>query len=115
MKNENIAVLTAKNGIHQSIKRWTAMLTTLCITALMSVMAYATTSVAPPANDAWDNVKGFLGLWIPRLGGGVMVIGLIFFGLGFIRDDADSKARGLQIVVGGGIVAGVAAVINTFM
>jgi hypothetical protein len=75
---------------------------------------------APPAADAdalerWNAVLGLLTPWIGRLGGVVMLIGGIMFGLGFKNDDADSKTRGLQTLVAGAIVIAVGASYQTFV
>ena len=67
------------------------------------------------AEQRWDAVIGFLVPWVSRLGGVVMFLGGIMFGLGFKNDDADSKTRGLQTLVAGAIVIAVGQGYQTFI
>ena len=65
---------------------------------------------APAASGAeaqWEAVIDFLVPWIQRLGGVVMLLGGIMFGLAFKNDDADGKTRALQTLVAGAIVIAV--------
>lgn len=62
---------------------------------------------APTAGTAeakWDAVIGFLTPWISRLGGVVILIGAIEFGLAFKSDDAEGKTKGMRTVIAGCIV-----------
>lgn len=76
-----------------------ALVTPLLLTA---GTAYATT-----ADDKWNAVIGFLLPWISRLGGVVILIGAIEFGLAFKNDDAEGKTKGLRTVIAGCIVLAV--------
>ena len=64
---------------------------------------------------AWDNVMNFLIPWIGRLGGAVMLIGGIMFGLAFKNDDADGKTRALQTLIAGAIVVAVGVSSSIFL
>ena len=68
---------------------------------------YAWAGPVTTAEDRWNAVIGFLVPWIGRLGGVVMLLGGLMFGLGFKNDDADGKTRGLQTLVAGAIVIAV--------
>jgi len=82
---------------------------------LFSVTVLAAATAAIDANNVFDSVMQFLVPWIQKLGGVVMLIGGIMFGLGFKNDDADSKTRGVQTLVAGAIVIAVGAGYLTFL
>lgn len=84
-----------------------ALVTPLLLTA---GTAYATT-----ADDKWNAVIGFLLPWISRLGGVVILIGAIEFGLAFKNDDAEGKTKGLRTVIAGCIVLAVGLGSSTFL
>ena len=85
---------------------WTALF-------LWIVMAFSSFATEPGGttpggsggDDAWSEIIGFIQQWLPRLGGAIIVVGLAMFGLGWQRDDADGKTRGIQVIIGGAIVA----------
>lgn len=51
-----------------------------------------------------NELTTFLGDWLTKIGGIVMLIGGITFAFGFSREDAEAKTRGLQIVAAGGLI-----------
>ncbi len=53
--------------------------------------------------------------WVQKIGFLIAFIGGIMFALGWRNDDADSKARGLQTLVSGFMVAAVALSYNLFI
>ena len=67
------------------------------------------------AEDKWDTVINFMLPWIRRLGGVIILIGAVEFGLGFKNDDAEAKTKGLRIIIAGAIVAGVSLASGTFL
>jgi len=85
------------------------------IVLLLAVSVMTSPVYAADGDAAWAQVTQFLTTWIPRLGGAVIVIGLIMFGLGWQSDDAAGKTRGIQVIVGGAIIAAVGSVAGTFM
>ena len=66
------------------------------------------------AEDLWNAVAGLIGKWVLRLGGVVIFIGGILFGLGWKNDDAEGKNRGISTMVSGGIVAALAVMVDQF-
>ena len=56
----------------------------------------------------WDAIIGTVSTWVTRLGGVVLALGGVMFGLGWKNDDADSKTRGLQTMIAGGVVTAMA-------
>lgn len=67
------------------------------------------------AEGKWDAVIGFILPWITRLGGVVILIGAIEFGLAFKSDDAEGKTRGMRTIIAGCIVTAVGASSSTFL
>jgi hypothetical protein len=82
---------------------------------LLTMTASAAAPAAPAGGDMWSEISGFIETWIPRLGGAIIVIGLVMFGIGWQRDDAEGRTRGIQVAIGGAIVAAVGALVPTFM
>ena len=52
--------------------------------------------------------------WVTRLGGVVMFVGGIMFGLGWKSDDAEQKSRGVSTIIGGAIVIAIAQIAAKF-
>lgn len=81
-------------------------------TILTPLSVYA----APSSAEAkWNAVIDFLVPWISRLGGVVILIGAIDFGLAFKNDDAEAKTRGLKTIIAGAIVAAVGLSSDLFL
>lgn len=76
---------------------------------MLSTNVYATT-----ADTLWTKVTTEIQNWVTRLGGVVMFIGGIMFGLGWKSDDAEQKSRGVSTIIAGAIVAAIAAMTSTF-
>jgi len=66
------------------------------------------------AEDLWNTVAVLIGKWVLRLGGVVIFVGGILFGLGWKNDDAEGKNRGISTMVSGGIVAALAVMVDKF-
>jgi hypothetical protein len=113
--------------VSNKFKQLKGSLLTLIATFMLNAMSMTTSATTAPATsgasgsggsgtgDMWQEIVDFIGTWIPRLGGAIIVIGLIMFGLGWQRDDADGKTRGIQVCIGGAIVAAVGGLTGTFM
>jgi hypothetical protein len=75
-----------------------------------------TTALAAGGADAkWQSVISFITPWIGRMGGLVILIGAVEFGLAFKSDDAEGKTRGIRTIVAGCIVFAVGASTSTFL
>ncbi len=88
----------------------TIMFMSIMFCIMLSNTAFATSN----ADALWNQVHGLIGKWVTRLGGVVMFIGFVMFGLGWKNDDAEGKSRGISTIIAGGIVGGAAAMIGTF-
>lgn len=67
------------------------------------------------ATNAFNKVMEILVPWIQKLGGVVMFVGGIMFALGTKNDDADSKTRGVNTLIAGAMVIGVATAYPVFL
>lgn len=83
--------------------------------ALLAYATFAPVNVVGAAEDKWNAVIDFLLPWIQRLGGVVILIGAIEFGLAFKSDDAEGKTKGLRTVIAGCIVFAVGLSANIFL
>lgn len=92
-------------------KRWGKMLLVLPLAVSMLTVTVSAAS-GTDADGFIDTVIQLLQTWIPRLGGMVVVVGGIQFGLGFKDDSPDQKTRGMQCMIGGAIVAAIGALVN---
>ena len=85
-------------------------------------MGYSVLALDPPADkpaagggDAlWNTITGLIETWVTRLGGVVMFVGGVMFGLGWKSDDAEQKSRGVSTMIAGAIVIAVAKLASTF-
>ncbi len=91
------------------------------IAMLMGAMMCGNTALAgggapaDPALDKWNAVIGFVTPWIQRMGGVVILIGAIEFGLGFKNDDPEGKVKGMRTIIAGAIVLAVGAGSSIFL
>lgn len=98
-------VKSAKNWVIE--KKWQAIMLMYAVFAPMDmVMA---------ADAKWTAVINFILPWINRLGGVVILIGAVEFGLAFKNDDAEGKTKGLRTVIAGCIVLAVGLSSSTFL
>lgn len=67
------------------------------------------------AKAKWEKVIGFIIPWIKRLGGVVILIGAIEFGLAWKNDDAEGKTKGMRTIIAGCIVTAVGYSAKTFL
>lgn len=97
-------------------KRWgKVVLLVPLMLSLIAIPAYAeaTGGTGGASADSFINeVVSLLKTWIPRLGGMVVVVGGIQFGLGFKDDNPDQKTRGMQCMIGGAIVAAIGGLVS---
>jgi predicted membrane channel-forming protein YqfA (hemolysin III family) len=87
-----------------------AVATVVFFVALFSVKVYATDA----ADTMWNTLSDLIGTWVLRLGGVVMFVGGVMFGLGWKNDDAEQKSRGVQTMIAGAIVMALAGMVGTF-
>ena len=75
-----------------------------------SNMVYATA-----AQDKWNTLIGFVLPWISRLGGVILLIGAVEFGIAFKGDDAEGKTKGMRTAIAGCIVIAIGLSAGTFL
>lgn len=80
---------------------------------LISVNSIAFAS-SSSADTLWTTISNLMKTWVTRLGGVVMFVGGVMFGLGWKNNDAEQKSQGISTIVAGAIVIAVAALTGTF-
>lgn len=111
MTRQEINTTTKAQSIGVFFNRHAALLACVMLVAVMM----CGTVFASGADALWNTISNLIRTWVTRLGGVVMFVGGILFGLGWKSDDAEQKSRGASTMVAGGIVLGVAALTNTFL
>lgn len=88
----------------------------MAVITCMLLLGLMVTSVAYAANadGLWNTIADLCQKWVTRLGGVVMFVGGVMFGLGWKSDDAEQKSRGISTLISGAIVTAVAALTGTF-
>lgn len=108
VKGKGLAGILQHIGLF--LNRHAAVITCLLMIGIMAHgMVYADDS-----ETLWTTIAEQIQTWVTRLGGVVMFVGGITFGLGWKSDDAEQKSRGIQTMIAGGIVIAVAALSGTF-
>jgi len=81
---------------------------------ILLTILFCVTVYADPADQVWNTVRDLVKKWVTRLGGVVMFVGGIMFGLGWKNDDAEQKSRGVGTLISGAIVTALSAGITSF-
>lgn len=123
MENENLtirdkvneagarALLKTTNVVGKVLsKKWGKTL--LVLPLALSCVTVTAFAEGADANSFINQVVELLKEWIPRLGGMIVVVGGIQFGIGFKDDDSTGKTRGMQTMIGGAIVAAIGALVD---
>ena len=82
--------------------------------ACVMMVAVMMCGTAFAADALWQTLANLIKTWVTRLGGVVMFVGGIMFGLGWKSDDAEQKSRGISTIIAGAIVIAVAALTGQF-
>lgn len=82
---------------------------------LYALLAPISVANATTADAKWNAVIDFMLPWIQRLGGVVILIGAVEFGLAFKSDDAEGKTKGLRTIIAGAIVLAVGVSSSVFL
>lgn len=85
----------------------------LACVMLVAIIMFGTV-FASGADALWQTIANLIQTWVTRLGGVVMFVGGVLFGLGWKSDDAEQKSRGISTMIAGAIVVAVAALSGTF-
>lgn len=106
----NTTNTTKAQSIGVFFNRHAALLACVMLVAIMMCGTVFASSV----DALWQTISNLIQTWVTRLGGVVMFVGGIMFGLGWKSDDAEQKSRGVSTIIAGGIVAAVAGLTGTF-
>ena len=109
IRKNSLKTVAKKTGIF--LNKHTGILS---LVLLIGVMVTGVASAAPDAEGLWSAIQTLIGTWVSRLGGVVMFVGIIMFGLGWKSDDAEQKSRGIGTIISGAIVLAAAVMIGTF-
>lgn len=91
------------NGLHAISGRTKRLI--LCLALIAMIAAVAMSGIVFALEDTlWSTVTSSIVKWVGRLGGVVLFVGGIMFGLGWKNDDAEGKSRGITTMIAGGIV-----------
>lgn len=117
MKNKktntvNVTVNATEATIGQKVGMFlNKQATTIACVMMIAIMMCGT---AFAADALWQTIANLIQTWVTRLGGVVMFVGGIMFGLGWKSDDAEQKSRGISTIIAGAIVVAVAALTSQF-
>lgn len=96
MKNNNI-LLKVKKAVKKTVSSLNVI---VCSLILSTNSVYA-------AGSNTSSIDGFISFvcdWLLKIGGVVALIGAVMFALGWQRDDAEGKSRGLMTMMAGFMV-----------
>lgn len=96
MKNNNI-LLKVKKAVKKTVSSLNVIVCSLILSASSVYAAGSNTS-------SIDGFISFVCDWLLKIGGVVALIGAVMFALGWQRDDAEGKSRGLMTMMAGFMV-----------
>lgn len=85
------------------------------ISAIVFALLSPVNVASATAEDKWNATIDFIKPWITRLGGVVILIGAVEFGLAWKNDDPEKKTQGMRTVIAGCIVFAVGLSADTFL
>lgn len=88
--------------------------TYIAICAMVAVIMGGTVFATGGVDALWNTVANLLQTWVTRLGGVVMFVGGVMFGIGWMSDDPSRKTSGVQVLIAGAIITAVAALATQF-
>lgn len=86
----------------------------IMVIALILCVSASNVVFASNADTLWKTISDLLKTWVTRLGGVIMFVGGVMFGLGWKNQDAEGKSQGISTIVAGAIVVAVAALTSQF-
>lgn len=96
MKKNNL-VLKTKNSLKKVVSSLNVALCSL-------VLSISNVQAAGSNTNSIDGFITFVCDWLLKIGGVVALIGAVMFALGWQRDDAEAKSRGLMTMMAGFMV-----------
>lgn len=110
MKNSTEKIVSNVRKMGTFFDRHATQLACLCLMVVMvGGMVFAS-----GADALWNTISTLIQTWVTRLGGVVMFVGGVMFGLGWKNDDAEGKSRGINTIIAGAIVIAIAALTSQF-
>lgn len=79
------------------------------INIVLCALLFSTTKVSA-ADSNTDSIDGFIVFvcdWLLKIGGVVALVGAVMFALGWQREDADGKSRGLMTMMAGFMIVAI--------
>ena len=79
--------------------------------ASINCMMLCNTVVVHAASSNTESIDGFIEFacdWLKKIGGVVALVGAVMFALGWQREDAEGKSRGLMTMMAGFMVVAIA-------
>lgn len=121
-KEKNTKRARVFSRIKKAVACVSAMVTTMMVEVNLALAgagagagAGTTTTGTTTAEAKWDTIIGFIVPWITRLGGVVILIGAVEWGLAFKSDDAEGKTKGMRTIIAGCIVTAVGLSSDIFL
>lgn len=88
---------------------------TVCGATIMSTFFIANTRVLAASNtESIDSFINFACDWLTKIGGVIALVGGVMFALGWQREDAEGKSRGLMTLMAGFMLVAIAQSKNLF-
>jgi hypothetical protein len=101
----------AEKQICGTSRRYKMLMSAIITLSASTVLAIS----ASAADGVWGEITSYITTWIPRLGGAVVLVGAIMFGLGWQSEDAQGKSRGISTIIAGSMVAAIGVGADTFL
>ena len=86
-------------------KKAPAFIAKVCTGLLAGLLPTSTVFAAGSNTGSIDKFVDFACDWLVKIGAVVMLVGGVMFALGWQREDAEGKTRGLQTLMAGAMVA----------
>lgn len=88
---------------------------TVCSATIVSTFLIANTRVLAASNtESIDSFINFACDWLTKIGGVIALVGGVMFALGWQREDAEGKSRGLMTLMAGFMLVAIAQSKNLF-
>lgn len=107
-------LLSVANSVSKKINKNFAVICAVSVMMMALSMVAFGDNTASGADALWTNITTLIETWVTRLGGVIIFIGGIMFGLGWKSDDAEQKSRGVSTIIAGAIVFALAELTTTF-
>lgn len=112
MKKE---LTTVKTNLEKKVKETAVKMVLTINTIIMSILISSTRVYAVSSNtNSIDQFIDFICDWLQKIGGIVALVGGVIFALGWQREDAEGKSRGLMTLMAGFMLVAISQAPNIF-